>query len=62
MAVSGLPIRNGDKHCEEIANMSLDLLACAHKFKISHKQDALLQLRIGMHTGPCAAGKPDLCL
>lgn len=56
MAVSGLPIRNGNCHVEEIANMSLDLLDCAKTFKIVHKPGRRLQLRIGFHTGPCAAG------
>ena len=56
MVVSGLPVRNGCKHAEEIAIMSLDLLKCANEFKIAHKPERKLQLRIGIHTGPCAAG------
>ncbi|KAL4227619.1 Nitrogen permease reactivator protein [Mactra antiquata] len=55
MTVSGLPVRNGNKHTEEIGNMSLDLLKAASKFRIKHKPGKQLLLRIGIHTGPCAA-------
>ena len=57
MCVSGLPVRNGQRHCTEIAYLALDLLACASNFQIRHLPDRQLKLRIGMHTGPCAAGK-----
>jgi atrial natriuretic peptide receptor A len=56
MVVSGLPVRNDHRHAEEIALMSLDLLKCAKEFKIEHKPETILQLRIGINTGPCAAG------
>ena len=56
MCVSGLPVRNGQRHCTEIAYLALDLLACASNFQIRHRPDKQLQLRTGMHTGPCAAG------
>ena len=56
MVVSGLPRRNGDKHTSEIADMALDLLRQSGQFKIRHRPELQLQLRIGMHTGPCAAG------
>ena len=51
MVVSGLPIRNGDLHCGEIASMSLHLLAAIKTFRIRHRPDDTLKLRIGMHTG-----------
>ena len=51
MVVSGIPICNGNKHVEEIATMSLDLLSCVKSFKIRHRTDTQMQLRIGMHTG-----------
>ena len=58
MVVSGLPVRNDSRHAGEIATMALDLLngVCTH-FKIRHKPKTQLRLRIGMHTGPCVAGK-----
>ena len=51
MVVSGLPEVNGNRHVVEIALMSLDLLACAATFRIPHRPDDKLQLRIGFHTG-----------
>ena len=54
MVVSGLPVRNGNRHVAEIANMSLDFLNSVKKFKVRHKPDLQLRLRIGMHTGNCS--------
>ena len=51
MVVSGLPTRNGILHAGEIANMSLDLLSDMCNFKIRHKTEQQLQLRIGIHSG-----------
>ena len=51
MVVSGLPIRNDNKHAGEIATMSLDLLSCVRTFKIRHCPDKQMQLRIGIHSG-----------
>jgi len=56
MVVSGLPVQNGGRHIMEICNMALDLLSAASVFKIRHKPEAALRVRIGIHTGPCAAG------
>ena len=60
MVVSGLPNRNGDKHVSEIANLALDLVSAALSFRIRHRPDLKLQLRIGLHTGPCAAGSKEI--
>ena len=57
MVVSGLPVRNGLKHAEEIADMSIDLLRFIQKFQVRFQPDYKLQLRIGLHSGSCAAGK-----
>ena len=58
MCVSGLPQRNGNRHAAEIANMALDLLSAVYtQFRVRHRSDVQLRLRIGMHTGPCAAGR-----
>ena len=56
MVVSGAPERNGHRHVAEIANMTLALLTDVKKFKIRHRPDLPLRIRIGLHTGPCAAG------
>ena len=36
--------------------MALDLLDEVSNFKIRHLSAEALKLRIGIHTGPCAAG------
>lgn len=67
MVVSGLPIRNGNIHAGEIASMSLHLLEAIREFKIRHRPDDTLKLRIGIHSGPVCAGvvglkMPRYCL
>ena len=57
MLVSGLPHRNGRRHSAEIANTALNLVDKVCHFKIKHRPDDILLLRIGIHTGPCAAGQ-----
>lgn len=56
MVVSGLPIRNGNIHAGEIASMSLHLLEAIREFKIRHRPNDTLKLRIGIHSGPVCAG------
>lgn len=51
MVVSGLPVRNGKLHGREIARMSLALLEAVRTFKIRHRPDQQLKLRIGIHSG-----------
>lgn len=51
MVVSGLPVRNGKMHGREIARMSLALLEAVKTFKIRHRPDEQLKLRIGIHSG-----------
>ncbi|KAL6457541.1 hypothetical protein MHYP_G00345040 [Metynnis hypsauchen] len=67
MVVSGLPVRNGKLHAREIARMSLALLEAVYSFRIRHRPDLQLRLRIGIHTGPVCAGvvglkMPRYCL
>lgn len=56
MVVSGLPLPNGNRHAGEIASLALHLLETVGNLKIRHKPTETVQLRIGVHSGPCAAG------
>ncbi|XP_060615158.2 uncharacterized protein [Anolis sagrei] len=67
MVVSGLPERNGERHAHEIAQMALDLVAAVRQVLVPHMLDRKLELRVGVHTGPCVAGvvghkMPRYCL
>ena len=51
LQVSGLPIKNGNRHAGEIASMSLELLNAVKHHTIVHRPSETLKLRIGIHTG-----------
>lgn len=59
MVVSGLPKPNEGRHIVEICDMALDLQQEVSRFKIRHRPDEKLKLRVGVHSGPCAAGMID---
>lgn len=56
MVASGLPNRNGERHVEEIAKLSLDLLKTVGEMEIPHLKQEKMRVRIGFNTGPCVAG------
>lgn len=60
--ISGLPIKNGNRHVGEIASMSLDLLQAVKTHRISHRPNETLKLRIGIHSGPVVAGVVGLTM
>ncbi|XP_077590073.1 guanylyl cyclase C [Stigmatopora nigra] len=67
MVASGLPKRNGDRHAVDIAHMALDILSFVGTFELQHLPGIPLWIRIGVHSGPCAAGvvgnkMPRYCL
>ncbi|XP_036326361.1 receptor-type guanylate cyclase Gyc76C-like [Rhagoletis pomonella] len=62
MVVSGLPIKNGDRHAGEIASMALELLHAVKQHRIAHRPNETLKLRIGIHTGPVVAGVVGLTM
>ncbi|XP_062545838.1 guanylate cyclase 32E [Armigeres subalbatus] len=67
MVVSGLPIRNGDRHAGEIASLALHLLNSLSNLEIRHRSGEFVQIRIGIHSGQCVAGvvglkMPRYCL
>ncbi|CAF90437.1 unnamed protein product, partial [Tetraodon nigroviridis] len=67
MVASGLPNRNGDRHAVDIAHMALDMLSFVKTFELLHLPGIPLWIRIGVHSGPCAAGvvghkMPRYCL
>ena len=51
LVVSGLPVRNGNRHAGEIADMAFDILSLMTHFKIRHRPRMKLQLRVGLHSG-----------
>ncbi|CAI9730998.1 speract receptor-like [Octopus vulgaris] len=67
MVVSGIPEKNGDRHAGEIATMALDLMSYGTLLHVPNTESNVLQLRIGMHSGPVVSGVvgkllPRFCL
>ncbi|XP_077991655.1 speract receptor-like [Glandiceps talaboti] len=62
MLVSGLPIRNGINHAGQIASAAWHLLESIQTFRVRHRPDETLRLRIGIHSGPCVAGVVGLAM
>ena len=56
MVVSGCPITNGIEHARHISTMALDIACASSKFKIHHRSDKRLEMRIGIHSGSVCAG------
>uniref|UniRef100_A0AC34FJA6 Guanylate cyclase n=1 Tax=Panagrolaimus sp. ES5 TaxID=591445 RepID=A0AC34FJA6_9BILA len=62
LCASGLPIRNGDRHAQDIAEMSFGFLRSIKTFRIPHLPNERVNIRIGLHTGPCVSGVVGLTM
>ena len=51
MVVSGLPVRNDDRHSFEIAVMALDIMHVVSATHIPHIPNEFWKIRIGINTG-----------
>ena len=56
MVVGGIPNECAD-HAIQTSDMSLDIMSSVLTFKIRHKPEKQLKVRIGLHSGPAAAGQ-----
>ncbi|KAK0408093.1 hypothetical protein QR680_003768 [Steinernema hermaphroditum] len=62
LCVSGLPHRNGNEHCAQIAKMSLAFMRSLKTVRIPHLPNERINLRIGINTGGCIAGVVGLTM
>uniref|UniRef100_A0A158P7J9 Guanylate cyclase n=1 Tax=Angiostrongylus cantonensis TaxID=6313 RepID=A0A158P7J9_ANGCA len=67
LCASGLPLRNGNEHAKEIAEMSFELLRAIKDFRIPHLPNERVNIRVGIHTGSVVTGvvgitMPRYCL
>ena len=51
MVVSGLPIRNGNSHVDQICRMAFDLVQVTNDFELVEVPGEVLLIRVGIHTG-----------
>ncbi|CAK5119017.1 unnamed protein product [Meloidogyne enterolobii] len=67
MIVSGVPRENGNAHVQHIADIALKMRSFVANFKVAHRPEEIMMVRIGFHSGSVAAGvvgiaAPRYCL
>ncbi|OWF50256.1 Atrial natriuretic peptide receptor 2 [Mizuhopecten yessoensis] len=62
MVVGGLSRKGGNSHASHIADMSLNILSSVMSFRLRHRPDDEIRVRIGLHTGACCAGVVGLTM
>ncbi|KAK0408089.1 hypothetical protein QR680_003767 [Steinernema hermaphroditum] len=62
LCVSGLPHRNGNEHCAQIAKMALGFMRSLSSVRVPHLPNERINLRIGIHTGGCITGVVGLTM
>ncbi|KAI6244144.1 Guanylate cyclase [Aphelenchoides fujianensis] len=54
--VSGVPKENGNSHVMHIAEIALKMRTFVSNFKLAHRPEEVMMVRIGFHSGSVAAG------
>ncbi|KAI6177871.1 Guanylate cyclase [Aphelenchoides bicaudatus] len=54
--VSGVPKLNGHEHVKEICGMAIEFQRAIRTLRLSHLPDQVIQMRVGVHSGPAVAG------
>jgi class 3 adenylate cyclase len=67
MIVSGVPKEIGNAHVQHIADIALKMRTFVSNFKLAHRPEEIMMVRIGFHSGSVAAGvvglaAPRYCL
>uniref|UniRef100_A0A0K0FA17 Guanylate cyclase n=1 Tax=Strongyloides venezuelensis TaxID=75913 RepID=A0A0K0FA17_STRVS len=67
LVVSGIPQENGTRHLANLSDVALCIMEFLQTYKIPHKKNVPIRIRLGLHTGPVASGvvglnAPRYCL